>query len=353
MRYPIDFLKTFDKTLLFWLEKFIKLKLTTLSNRNVKDKETFSLILQRLNKGVNNINELKILSKEARQCGLIGINTYINPLEKLYIYLSHLGFASMKEIDEETIIDFLATHTSGLSDATKKNFRMAMLSFFKYIDKQNEDDDGRSHIYRIELKNFSGLSSSKGEKLPIYMHDDEIKRFLISIDETSFKQYAQEKNRLLIKLILYTGMRVSEALDILIKDIISEDGYYIFRINGKGNKQRIAMIKEYYIKNELTIWLKSKPNVPLLFCSRTGKRLTQPYVSYIMDKILLHAGIRKEKNGAHMLRHTFATRLYQKNHDLILVQEALGHANLNTSRIYTHFDKNRLKAATSVMDDFI
>jgi len=52
-----------------------------------------------------------------------------------------------------------------------------------------------------------------------------------------------------------------------------------------------------------------------------------------------------------MLRHSFATKLYQKNKDLILVQEALGHADLNTSRIYTHFDKDRLKAAASVMDD--
>ena len=352
MRYPIDFLNTFDKTLLFWLERFIKLKLTTLSNRNVKDKQAFNAIIQQLNKGVNSVEELKNLAKEARQAGLIGINTYINPLEKLYEQLTALGFASMKEIDEETIIDFLATYTSGLSDATKKNYRMAILSFFKYIDKQNEDDEGKSYIYRMELKNFAGLGGSKGQKLPTYMHDEEIQRFLNAIDETPFKEYAQAKNRLLIKLILYTGMRVSEALDIQIKDIVKEDGFYIFRISGKGNKQRIAMIKISYIQKEFEAWLKNKPNTALLFCSRTGKRLTQPYVSYIMDKILLYAGIRKEKNGAHMLRHTFATRLYQKNHDLILVQEALGHADLNTSRIYTHFDKERLKAATSVMDDF-
>ena len=70
-----------------------------------------------------------------------------------------------------------------------------------------------------------------------------------------------------------------------------------------------------------------------------------------MDKILLFAGIRKDKNGAHMLRHTFATRLYQQNHDLVLVQEALGHADLNTSRIYTHFDKERLKIAAATLDD--
>jgi integrase/recombinase XerD len=70
-----------------------------------------------------------------------------------------------------------------------------------------------------------------------------------------------------------------------------------------------------------------------------------------MEKILLVAGIRKEKNGAHMLRHSFATKLYQTSKDLILVQEALGHADLNTSRIYTHFDKDRLKTAASAMDN--
>jgi len=352
MRYPIDFLDNFDKTFLFWMQNFIRYKLTTLSNRQVNDIDGFQNILLKLNKDIKSMNDLKIIAKQARTCGLIGIGTYINPIEKLYVYIIKLGFASMKELDEEVIIDFLAVHTSKLSDATKKNYRMAILSLFKYIDKQNLDDSHNSYVFGFELKNWSGLGSSRGQKLPTYMHDDEIKRFLEAIENTTFKLYAQAKNRLLIKIILYTGMRVSEALGIHLKDIVNEDGCFIFRVSGKGNKQRIAMIKNSYIQKDLDEWLDIKTNEsPLLFCSRTNKPLHQRDVSYIMDKMLLYAGIKKEKNGAHMLRHTFATRLYQKNHDLILVQEALGHADLNTSRIYTHFDKERLKAATSVMDD--
>ena len=183
------------------------------------------------------------------------------------------------------------------------------------------------------------------------MYKEELSRFFKAIDETEFKPYAQAKNRLLIKLIIFTGMRVSEALGLRVKDMVKDGEYFVFQIRGKGNKPRTAMIKCEHIEHDLREWMeyRSSDNL-LLFQSRTGKPLTQAYVSYIMDKILMSAGIRKEKNGAHMLRHTFATLLYQKNRDLILVQEALGHADLNTSRIYTHFDKERLKIAADTMD---
>ena len=352
MRYTIDNKNNFNESLLFWLDRFVKSKLTSLSNRYVTNNKKLSLIIRRLNQGTNNIDELKQLTKDARNIGLIGINTYIHPLEKFYRYIVNFVFKSIKEIDEEILSEFLASQTSSLSDTTKKNYRMALVAFFGFIDKQNEDKNGNTHQFRVELKNWGGLRSSQTTKLPSYMQDKELKRFLEAIETTQFKDYVQAKNRLLIKTILYSGMRVSEALGLHVKDVVCEDEFYIFQIKGKGNKPRIAMIKQQYILKDLEEWLDIRDeNSTFLFQSRTGKPLTQSYVSYIMDKILLKAGVRKEKNGAHMLRHTFATKLYQKNRDLVLVQEALGHADINTSRIYTHFDKNRLKEATSVMDD--
>ena len=352
MRFAVDNKKKFDANLLFWLERFVKSKLTSLSNRQVTQGTRLSLIIASLNRGTKDIDELHALAKEARNIGLIGINTYFNPLEKLFNYLCAMGLKSLKEIDEELVSEFLASQTASLSDASKKNYRMAIIGFFAFIDKNNEDKKGSSYQFRIELKNWGGLKGNNANKLPVHMRDNELERFLEAIEKTEFKSYAQAKNRLLIKVILYTGMRVSEALGIKVKEIVNEDGFYIFQILGKGNKYRIAMLKEEYIQKDLQEWLGIRDSKsPLLFQSRTSKPLTQAYVSYIMDKILQVAGVRKEKNGAHMLRHTFATRLYQKNKDLILVQEALGHADLNTSRIYTHFDKDRLKKASEVMDD--
>jgi len=353
MRYAVDCQENFEKSLLFWLEHFIKYKLTSLSNRHVEENGKLSRIIAELNRGCATMEALKTLCKEARNIGLIGINLFINPLEKFFYYLQPMGFASLKEIDEELLSEFLASQTGSLSDATKKNYRTALLMFFSYIDKQNEEENATSYQFRIALKNWGGLGGQRGNKLPAHMYKEELSRFFAAIETTEFKVYAQAKNRLLIKIIVYTGMRVSEALGIKMKDMVKDGAYYVFQIRGKGNKPRTAMIKCEHIEKDLNEWSQYRDQTtPLLFQSRTGKPLTQAYVSYIMDKILMTAGIRKEKNGAHMLRHTFATLLYQKNRDLILVQEALGHADLNTSRIYTHFDKERLKIAADTMDGF-
>jgi integrase/recombinase XerD len=109
------------------------------------------------------------------------------------------------------------------------------------------------------------------------------------------------------------------------------------------------MIKEKIIKDDLKIWLENRIcDDNLLFCNQKKKRLTQAYIGRLVEQIMLSVGLRKEKNSAHMLRHTFATLLYQNSKDLILVQEALGHADINTSRIYTHFDKTKLDKTTDI-----
>lgn len=349
MRYELDFKNSFETTFLFWIERFIRNKLTTLSNRQVNDKQKLALIIQQLVKGTKTIDELSIIVKEARNIGLVGINTYFNPLFKLYNFTLNLGLASMKEIDEELLSDFLASQTSSLSDATKKNHRIALLSLFSYIDKQNQNEDGSSYLFKIELKNWGGLSGKSGTKLPSFMNKDEIDRFLNAIDSFDFSDNTGYRNRLIIKIIIYTGIRVSEILNLKIKDIFNENDVYMLQIRGKGNKPRVVMIKKTIIENELNNWLDMRIcNSDLLVCNQKGERLTQAYVSRIVENILISAGIRKEKNGAHMLRHSFATLLYQKHHDLILVQEALGHSDINTSRIYTHFDKERLRKTTEI-----
>ncbi|EAC1832941.1 integrase [Campylobacter jejuni] len=347
MKYPLDCEENFEKSFLFWLAKYVKFKLNSLSNKELKNPQALAEVNFALTKGVKNIDELDALAKKARNAGLSGVNTYFNPLKKVFEYLNFYKLYSLKQIDEELIVEVLASITGALSDASKKNYRIAVINFFDFLDKQNEEDE-KAHIFDINLKNWSGIAGSKGVKLPEFMSEEELKKFLDAIENADFKNNTI-RNKLIIKIIIFTGIRVSEAINIKMGDISEENDLYIIRIRAKGNKYRVVMIKKeliYDLLKNVSINYMSKD--ALLFVNKKGTPLTQSYVSRIVEQLLFRAGIRKQKNGAHMLRHTFATLLYKKQKDLVLVQEALGHASLNTSRIYTHFDNDKLKLAAQV-----
>lgn len=347
MKYPLDCEENFEKSFLFWLTKYVKFKLNSLSNKELKNPQALAEVNFALTKGVKNIEELDALAKKARNVGLSGVNTYFNPLKKVFEYLNFYKLYSLKQIDEELIVEVLVSITGALSDASKKNYRIAVINFFDFLDKQNEEDE-KAHIFDISLKNWAGIAGSKGVKLPEFMNEEELKKFLDAIENADFKNNTI-RNKLIIKIIIFTGIRVSEAINIKMGDISEENDLYIIRIRAKGNKYRVVMIKKeliYDLLKNVSINYMSKD--ALLFVNKKGTPLTQSYVSRIVEQLLFRAGIRKQKNGAHMLRHTFATLLYKKQKDLVLVQEALGHANLNTSRIYTHFDNDKLKLAAQV-----
>lgn len=350
MKFPLDCKDSFESSFIFWLTRYVKFKLSSLSNKELRDPKALASVNFALSREIKNIEQLDGLVKSARNAGLTGINTYFNPLKKIYETMKFYELSSLKQIDEELLSEILASTTGGLSDASKKNYRISVINFFAFLDKQNEED-GKAHVFDINLKNWGGVSGNKGQKLPEFMGEEEVKKFLDAIEESDFKQNSN-RNKLIIKTIIFTGIRVSEALNLKRKDITEDGDLFIIRIRGKGNKYRIVMIKRHLIEDHLNaIAINYINKEGYLFINKKGTRLTQAYVSRIVEQILFKAGIRKEKNGAHMLRHTFATMLYKKQKDLVLVQEALGHASLNTSRIYTHFDSDKLKLAAKVAED--
>ncbi len=354
MKHPLEELKDPIENLLLWIGRFLRYKCTSLSNSQVKDQNKVFECLNELNQACSS-SQLEKVCKKARSAGLLGINTYALPLLKFYEYAQKLSLKSLKSIDEVMLAEFLSIYTGGLSLATKKNYRIALLGLFSYIDKQNQDENEKSYIYNITLKNISGVNQSTGNKLPTHLNNEELEKFLEGIDKIEMSAKVRARNRLLIKIIVFTGMRSNEALQLKIKDFTLENGCYTILIKGKGDKYRAVMLKAFHIESLLKEWLTERELYPvksdLLFCNQKGMALTQAYLYKQVERIINFAGLRREKNGAHMLRHSFATLLYQKRHDLILVQEALGHASLNTSRIYTHFDKQRLEEVASIWEE--
>lgn len=155
------------------------------------------------------------------------------------------------------------------------------------------------------------------------------------------------RNRAVLEMLYATGARVSEVSNLKLTDINLEAGY--IRCFGKGSKERIVPIGEMarecltkYLNGVRPLLIKpgSPPNV---FFSRRGKRLTRDMIWRILTFYARLAGL-KGRIHPHLLRHSFATHLLEHGANIRYVQEMLGHTDISTTQIYTHVDKERLKA---------
>ncbi len=161
-------------------------------------------------------------------------------------------------------------------------------------------------------------------KLPVVLSRDEIERILNSI--------LNEKHRLMVSLAYAGGLRVSEVIDLKIKDVnLSELTIHIK--GAKGNKDRITVLPDKLVV-DINSQISNRDINDLVFASERGGKLTTRTAQLIFEKALAKAGIQKEATF-HSLRHSFATHLLENGVDVRYVQELLGHANIRTTQIYT------------------
>jgi integrase/recombinase XerD len=149
----------------------------------------------------------------------------------------------------------------------------------------------------------------------------------------------------LLRLMLNTGLRAAEVLNLKVNDIDWKSGNVMVR-QGKGKKDRTLWIGEADLKL-LKKWLKYQAKLPgseFLFTTRDGQRIMDRYLRCMVKRLAKQAGIDKDVHP-HLLRHTFATDLFRKTKNLRLAQKALGHAQITSTQIYTHIVDDELEEA--------
>jgi len=153
------------------------------------------------------------------------------------------------------------------------------------------------------------------------------------------------RNLALLRLMLDSGLRVSEALALKQRDLDLETGRLMVR-NGKGSKDRGLWINGETLQL-LNRWIRSLNRSSQnghIFITRDGGKMSRHYVLAMIYRLSKQAGLGKRAHP-HMLRHSFATDLLRQTKNLRLVQKALGHANLSTTQIYTHIVDDELEEA--------
>jgi len=180
-------------------------------------------------------------------------------------------------------------------------------------------------------------------KLPHYLNLEEVSRM---IEFPNLRKKEGIRDRAILELFYGTGMRVSELAGLRTEGVNFEAGF--LRCQGKGGKERIiplgekakASLSKYMTAVRAKDW---DGTSPFVFIGRGEKHLARMTLWRIIQKYARLAGIQK-KISPHALRHSFATHLLERGADLRVVQELLGHSDIATTQIYTHINKDRLKA---------
>ena len=184
--------------------------------------------------------------------------------------------------------------------------------------------------------------SSQPKRLPTVLIEEEQEALL---KQPNLHQRTGLRNLCLLRLMLNTGLRAAEVLDLKVKDVDWRSGKMMVR-EGKGKKDRTLWIGAQDL-GFLKKWLKLKAQLPeseFLFTTRDGLRLLNRYLRIMVKRLARQAGIDKDVHP-HMLRHSFATDLFRKTKNIRLIQKALGHAQITTTQIYTHIVDDELEEA--------
>lgn len=262
------------------------------------------------------------------------LNEYINFLERKNIYHLH-------QIKEEIIRDFIKQLSNlHLSPRTVSQNISSIKGFHKFLinDGYTKSDPSQDLTLPKLPKN-----------LPEVLSYEEIEKI---INSTDISQPAGIRDRAILETLYATGIRVSELITIKQQDVNFE--YAIIRVFGKGAKERVVpigraaieWIKKYqdlarrlFLDNQKRIKYTS---TDVLFLNQRGKPLTRMAIWLLVSKYTRAAKIEKVVHP-HTFRHSFATHLLERGADLRAVQEMLGHADISTTEIYTHIDREYLK----------
>lgn len=244
----------------------------------------------------------------------------------------------IKQIDHITIREWLASlHSDRKKKSSIARKLAALRTFFQFLVREGVIESNPAKLV---------ATPRKEKKLPVHLSVEDAVRFIETPDaDTNFGK----RDRAILELLYATGMRVSELVQLNLRDI--DFNNKLLRVFGKRRKERIVpfgdpaakalqdylSVREQFLMNAPATKRDAQP----LILNYQGTRMTTRSVGRLIEKyIKLCAGIHDI--SPHALRHSFATHLLDSGADLRDIQALLGHARLSTTQVYTHVSMEKL-----------
>lgn len=212
----------------------------------------------------------------------------------------------------------------------------SLRSYYKFLQREGLHNENPTVLVKA-------LKTPK--KLPVVVQEEKIDE-LLDHDAIFDKNFAGQRDRLIMEMLFGTGMRLSELIHLKESDI---DFYQQnARILGKRNKERIVpllpdlidLIKRYLLLKKVESF---DNNSLTLIVTNKGEQV-YPKLVYKVVTSYLSLITSQQKRSPHVLRHSFATALLNRGADLNAIKELLGHTNLVATQVYTHNSMERLKS---------
>lgn len=260
----------------------------------------------------------------------VSVNTVDSYGENLLLLKNYTNkdLISLKKEDIKDFLDNVET-----TARTKAHYLTVFNSFYKYL----------VFMDKIKSNPCDGIKAPKLEKkLPTYLTNEEIAK-LFNIRLTKPVDY---RNKAILEVMYATGARISEVINLELNQIDFEE--CIIRVVGKGKKERIIPLDDVaidaldnYINNYRPFLIKNE-TCNYVFLNKNGEKISRQMIFKILKNLANKAGITKEISP-HTLRHSFASNLLNNGADLRVIQELLGHENLETTEIYSHLQNKKIK----------
>ena len=264
------------------------------------------------------------------------IEAYSLDLSEFLNFLKQAGIEQVASVDPAVLLKHLISlRNNGLGPRSRARHLVTLRGFFRFLvhEKLMIQDPARL----IDMPK-SGL------RLPDVLSVKDVEKLLNAPDPGKPKE---ARDAAMIELLYAAGLRVSELVNLKVRDVNLEAGFV--RVFGKGAKERVVPIGLYakekintYIETFRPLLLKTHIS-PHLFVGRAGKPMTRQGFWKLLRQYVLRAGIHKNVTP-HSLRHSFASHLLEGGADLRAVQIMLGHVDISTTQIYTHVARERLKS---------
>lgn len=259
------------------------------------------------------------------------MQTYKSFIEFCKQHYKELSSQNLREDDIYAFIEYKSATMNKQGDiatSTANAIVSHLKRLFKHIERNSEDGYNFNKV-------FEDIKLKQPKRVPKGIGEEDVGKLLTYLENLKSEEtFINFRNVLLFKLMLFGGLRASEAVSLKLSNFSRKESLYKISFKGKGDKERTTYIEADVIEDEIEMLgnIFGLLDNEYISKTRSNNHMDRIQLSKMVNSVYRMAGINV--SGVHILRHTFAKSLREKKVDIVVLKELMGHSSIQTTSIY-------------------